>query len=94
MNPFSSELKEVPALHNGNERPWVVSYEFKGRSKGTTIYAETFEEAKEHLKAMGNGSVDGELVSTIHVPLPRSTPKFFLQMIGDILVRIVAWIKT
>ncbi|HHF6568909.1 TPA: hypothetical protein ACPP6J_000691 [Haemophilus influenzae] len=43
---------------------YAISYHFDGKRWATDVYAHSFEEAEEKLKAMSQGTVDGE----IHIP--------------------------
>ncbi|MEG9531621.1 hypothetical protein [Mannheimia indoligenes] len=47
---------------------YTVSYEFKGSKWGTEVYANSFEEAQEKVKAMSQATVDGEIFCSIYIP--------------------------
>lgn len=40
---------------------YAISYHFDGKRWATDVYAHSFEEAEEKLKAMSQGTVDGEI---------------------------------
>lgn len=89
----SFELNEIAG--NSKKRELVATeYLYKGGRCSFDFYANSMEDAHARMKAIKEtGVVLGWPMYTIPVPLPESTPKPILRMIGDILVRIVAWFK-
>ncbi len=75
------------------KQKWACTYMLEGTAYATHTYADTREEAEAHLKASGDGWVEGPIVFEQYIPVPESTPTRILHMIGGILVRIVARVK-
>ena len=71
-----------------------IDYDYNGKLMTFQCYAYSWEDAEARLQAIKEtGRVGGFPVWTFNLPLPPSTPKPLLRMIGDILVHIVAWFK-
>lgn len=47
---------------------YAISYHFDGKRWATDVYAHSFEEAEEKLKAMSQGTVDGEIHLSAYIP--------------------------
>ncbi|HDR1501821.1 TPA: hypothetical protein QB448_002252 [Pasteurella multocida] len=47
---------------------YVISYYFKGSKWATEVYAHSFEEAQEKVKAMSQATVDGEIHLSVYIP--------------------------
>lgn len=47
---------------------YAISYNFKGSKWSSEVYAHSFEEAKEKVKAMSQGTVDGEIHLSVYIP--------------------------
>lgn len=52
---------------------YTISYYFNGKKWLSEVYANSFEEAQEKLKAMSQGSVDGEIHLSIYVPVKEKS---------------------
>lgn len=47
---------------------YAVSYSFGGKKWATEVYANSFEEAQEKVKAMSQATVDGEIHLSVYIP--------------------------
>ncbi|WP_426879041.1 hypothetical protein [Glaesserella parasuis] len=47
---------------------YAVSYSFDGKKWATEVYANSFEEAQEKVKAMSQATVDGEIHLSVYIP--------------------------
>ncbi|MCT8786531.1 hypothetical protein KZ440_08495 [Glaesserella parasuis] len=47
---------------------YAVSYSFGGKKWATEIYANSFEEVQEKVKAMSQATVDGEIHLSVYIP--------------------------
>lgn len=47
---------------------YTASYYFGGRKWATEVYANSFEEAQEKVKAMSQATVDGEIHLSVYIP--------------------------
>lgn len=52
---------------------YAVSYYFKGSNWATEVYAHSFEEAEEKVKAMSLATVDGEIHHSIYLPIKEKS---------------------
>ena len=80
----------------GKPALWTGDYKYKGQTCYFDIYADSLEEAQERMEAIGKGKMKGQIEIEVHFvsPVsPSSVPMPILHMIGDILVRIVAFFK-
>lgn len=48
---------------------YAISYNFKGSKWSSEVYAHSFEEAKEKVKAMSQATVDGVIHHSIYIPV-------------------------
>ena len=84
-----NEIRNKPAPQKA-----LIDYDYNGKLQSFHCWADSREDAKARLEAIKEtGRVEGYPVWTIPVPLPLSTPRPILRVIGDILVRIVAFFK-
>lgn len=47
---------------------YAVSYSFGGKKWATEVYANSFEEEQEKVKAMSQATVDGEIHLSVYIP--------------------------
>lgn len=47
---------------------YAISYYFKGSKWATEVYAHSYEEAVEKVKAMSQATVDGEIHLSVYIP--------------------------
>lgn len=47
---------------------YAISYYFGGKRWATEVYAHSFEEAQEKVKAMSQATVDGEIHLSVYIP--------------------------
>ena len=52
---------------------YAISYNFKGSRWSSEVYASSFEEAKEKVKAMSQAIVDGEINYSIYIPVKEKS---------------------
>ena len=52
---------------------YAISYNFKGSKWSSEVYAHSFEEAKEKVKAMSQATVDGEIYYSIYIPVKEKS---------------------
>ncbi|WP_118855057.1 hypothetical protein [Haemophilus haemolyticus] len=52
---------------------YAISYNFKGPKWAAEIYAHSFEEAKEKVKAMPQATVDGVIHHSIYIPVKEKS---------------------
>lgn len=52
---------------------YAISYNFKGSKWYAEIYAYSFEEAKEKVKAMSQATVDGVIHHSIYIPIKEKS---------------------
>ena len=52
---------------------YAISYNFKGSRWSSEVYASSFEEAKEKVKAMSQAIVDGEMHYSIYIPVKEKS---------------------
>ena len=52
---------------------YAISYNFKGSRWCSEVYASSFEEAKEKVKAMSQAIVDGEIHYSIYIPVKEKS---------------------
>jgi hypothetical protein len=66
----------------GADREFLFTYRFGGAEWGTSVFADSADEAREKIKAVGMARYDGECMARI--PAMRG---------GGLLVRLIAWWK-
>ena len=64
-------------------REFLFTYHFGGVSWGTSVFADSTEEAKEKIKAVGMARYDGELMMRI----PAATPG------GGLIASLICWLR-
>lgn len=47
---------------------YAISYYFDNKKWATEVYARSFEEAQEKVKAMSQATVDGEIHFSVYIP--------------------------
>lgn len=52
---------------------YAISYNFKGSRWSSEVYASSFEEAKEKVKAMSQATVDGVIHHSIYIPVKEKS---------------------
>ena len=52
---------------------YTVSYYFKGKRWATEVYAHSFEEAQEKVKAISQATVDGEIYHSFYIPVKEKS---------------------
>ena len=52
---------------------YAISYNFQGSKWISEVYAHSFEEAKEKVKAMSQASVDGVIHHSIYIPVKEKS---------------------
>lgn len=52
---------------------YAISYNFKGSKWSSEVYAHSFEEAKEKVKAMSQATVDGVINHSIYIPVKEKS---------------------
>lgn len=52
---------------------YAISYNFKGSKWSSEVYAHSFEEAKEKVKAMSQATVDGVIHHSIYIPVKEKS---------------------
>ncbi|PRJ37565.1 hypothetical protein [Haemophilus influenzae] len=52
---------------------YAISYYFDGKRWATDVYAHSFEEAEEKLKAMSQATVDGVIHHSIYIPVKEKS---------------------
>lgn len=57
----------------GEMKRYAISYNFKGSKWSSEVYAHSFEEAKEKVKAMSQATVDGEIHYSIYIPVKEKS---------------------